>query len=39
MGDEAAAAVQRDEDVRPWWEARWFLALVILTTMPRLLAV
>jgi len=37
MGDEAAAAVQRDEDVRPWWEARWFLALVILTTMAPLL--
>jgi hypothetical protein len=35
MGVEPAPAVQAGEEVRPWWEAPWFLALVVLaTTIP-----
>ena len=35
MGDDAAPAVEVNETARPWWERRWFLALVVLaTTIP-----
>ena len=35
MGVEAAPAVQAGDDARPWWEAPWFLALIIAaTTIP-----
>ena len=37
MGAEAAHAVETTEAARPWWEQRWFLALVILVTMVPLL--
>ena len=36
-GDEAAPAVELANSVRPWWERRWFLALVVLATMIPLL--
>ena len=37
MGVEAARAVEVTEEARPWWEQRWFLALVVLaTTVPLL---
>ena len=35
MGVETARAVEVTEVARPWWEQRWFLALVVLaTTIP-----
>ncbi|HKP33200.1 MAG TPA: hypothetical protein VJT70_00280 [Sphingomicrobium sp.] len=37
MGAEAAHAVETTEAARPWWEQRWFLALVVLATMVPLL--
>jgi len=37
MGAEAAQAVGTTEAARPWWEQRWFLALVVLATMVPLL--
>jgi len=33
MRDGAAAAVEVEPVARPWWERRWFLALVVLATM------
>jgi hypothetical protein len=33
MGDQAAPAVEMANDVRPWWERRGFLALIVLSTM------
>ena len=37
MGVEAARVVEVTEEARPWWEQRWFLALVVLaTTVPLL---
>src|SRR5438046_10611753 len=30
---ETAPAVEVAETARPWWEQRWFLALVVLATM------
>jgi hypothetical protein len=36
-GDEAAEAVRVSDSAPPWWEAPWFLALVVLlTTVPLL---
>src|SRR6476469_10717957 len=32
MGVEAALAVQGDQVARPWWEAPWFIALVVFAT-------
>ena len=32
MGAEAAAAVQVDREARPWWEAPWFIALIVFAT-------
>ena len=37
MGAEPAQAVETTEAARPWWEQRWFLALVVITTMVPLL--
>ena len=37
MGVEAASAVQVGDDARPWWEAPWFLALVVAATMVPLI--
>jgi len=35
MGVEAAPAVQAGGEARPWWEAPWFLALIVAaTTIP-----
>jgi len=33
MADQAAPAVQLAGEARPWWERRWFLALVVVSTM------
>ena len=33
MGAEAARQPETTETVLPWWEQRWFLALVVLATM------
>ncbi len=33
MGAEAARQPETTETVLPWWEQRWFLALVVLSTM------
>ena len=33
MADQAAPAVQLAGEARPWWERRWFLALVVVATM------
>jgi hypothetical protein len=37
MGVEAASAVQVGGEARPWWEAPWFLALVVAATMVPLI--
>ena len=37
MGVGAAGAVEVTEAARPWWEQRWFLALVVLATATPLL--
>ena len=37
MGDGAAPAVEVEASAQPWWERRWFLALVVLATMVPLL--
>src|SRR3954462_14925659 len=37
MGAEAAPAVQVEQEARPWWEASWFIALVVFVTSIPLL--
>ncbi len=37
MGLEAARTASLEGEVRPWWESRWFLALVVAATMLPLL--
>jgi hypothetical protein len=37
MWDGAAPAVEVAEGTRPWWERRWFLALVVVATMVPLI--
>jgi hypothetical protein len=37
MGDGAAQAVEVEAAAVPWWERRWFLALVVVATMVPLL--
>jgi hypothetical protein len=37
MGAEAAPAVQVDRETRPWWEAPWFIALIVFATAIPLL--
>jgi hypothetical protein len=37
MGAETASAVQIETEAVPWWERRWFLALVVLATAVPLL--
>src|SRR3954470_7529938 len=37
MGAEAAPAVQVEQEARPWWEAAWFIALVVFATAAPLL--
>ncbi|MBW0008130.1 MAG: hypothetical protein JO335_10500 [Sphingomonas sp.] len=37
MGAQAASAVQTDQEVRPWWEAPWFIAFVAFATAIPLL--
>ena len=37
MGVEAASAVQVGGEAHPWWEAPWFLALVVAATMVPLI--
>ena len=37
MGDGAAQAVEVEAATDPWWERRWFLALVVVATMVPLL--
>jgi hypothetical protein len=37
MGAEAAPAVQVEQEARPWWEASWFIALVVFATAIPLL--
>src|SRR4051794_7939156 len=37
MGDGAVPAVEPAEEARPWWQRRWFLALVVLATMVPLI--
>src|SRR3954470_16796398 len=37
MGAEAAPAVQVEQEARPWWEAAWFIALVVFATAIPLL--
>ncbi len=37
MGAEAVPAIDISGQVRPWWERRWFLALVVLATMVPLI--
>ena len=32
MGVEAVTAVAVTDEARPWWERRWFLALIMLAT-------
>jgi hypothetical protein len=37
MGVRAAPAIEVTETASPWWERRWFLALVVLATMVPLI--
>ncbi|WP_308515297.1 hypothetical protein [Sphingomonas flavescens] len=37
MGASAAQEIETAETARPWWERRWFLALVVLSTAIPLL--